>query len=150
MFALAFSESSVQLVPDGTILVHIALILLMIWVLNRTFFRPINKVIESRERSKGGYATEAEAILAKVDEKNALYEKELLEARSDGYRLIEAERNAALVEKQATIVNVRDEVGKMSATEKASIAQQTDAALKTISTEAEQLAAKISSNLLRP
>ena len=55
MVVLAFAEGSgIQLVPDGTILIHIALILLMIWVLNRTFFRPINRVIQSHEKNKGG------------------------------------------------------------------------------------------------
>jgi F0F1-type ATP synthase membrane subunit b/b' len=52
MFFLAFAD--IQLVPDGTILIHIALILLMIWLLNRTFFRPINRVIAAREKNKGG------------------------------------------------------------------------------------------------
>ena len=42
----------VQLFPDGTIFIHIALTLIMIWVLNRTFFRPINRVLEPREKFK--------------------------------------------------------------------------------------------------
>ncbi|MGH7784024.1 MAG: hypothetical protein ACREO5_09335, partial [Candidatus Binatia bacterium] len=59
MLFLAF-QSSIQLFPDGTIFVHIALILAMIWLLNRTFFRPINRMIESREMQKGGHGGEAE------------------------------------------------------------------------------------------
>jgi len=62
MFFLAFAES-IQLFPDGTIFLHIALILAMIWLLNRTFFRPINRVIESREKQKGGHGSEADNIL---------------------------------------------------------------------------------------
>lgn len=49
MALLLFQE--VRLVPDGTLFVHIAIILIMIWVLNRTFFRPVNRIIESRERN---------------------------------------------------------------------------------------------------
>ena len=81
MFLLAFAES-IQLFPDGTLFIHIALILLMIWVLNRTFFRPINRVLESREKHKGSHGSEAEAILSDVNEKQAKYNKELLDARS--------------------------------------------------------------------
>ena len=67
MFLLAFAES-IQLFPDGTIFIHIALILLMIWILNRTFFKPINKVIASREKHKAGPGGEADSIMKEVSE----------------------------------------------------------------------------------
>ena len=54
MVFLALAENSIQLVPDGTIFLHIALILLMIWVLNRTLFKPVNRILETRERMTGG------------------------------------------------------------------------------------------------
>src|SRR5215211_7770180 len=100
MVLLAFAAESIQLFPDGTLFIHIALILLMIWVLNRTFFRPINRVIESREKHKGGRGSEAETILSDVTEKQAKYNRELLAARSEGYELIEKERNAAVAARQ--------------------------------------------------
>ena len=57
---LAFQ--SVELVPNGYLFLHIAMILLMIYILNRTFFRPINRILESRERNKGGHSSEADEI----------------------------------------------------------------------------------------
>ena len=60
MHFLALAESSIQLFPDGTIFVHIAIILVMIWILNRTLYKPINRILETREKSKGGHASEAE------------------------------------------------------------------------------------------
>ena len=98
MVLLAFQE--VRLVPDGTIFIHIALILLMIWALNRTFFRPINRVIESRERNKGGRSSEAQEILKNVGEKQSRYEAAMLEARNEGYGLIERERTQAIADRQ--------------------------------------------------
>ena len=71
MHTLAFAES-IQLFPDGTLFIHIALILLMIWVLNRTLFRPINAIIESREKQKGHGGSEAASILKDVDAKEAV------------------------------------------------------------------------------
>ena len=68
MHLLAFAES-IQLFPDGSLLIHVALILLMIWVLNRTLYKPINKVLEARERNKGGHSSEAEGLLKEVDER---------------------------------------------------------------------------------
>src|SRR5215212_1580946 len=112
MLFLAFAES-IQLFPDGTLFIHIALILLMIWVLNRTFFRPINRVIESREQHKGGHGSEADAILSQVNEKQATYSRELLAARSEGYELIEKERSAAIVERQSKIAAARSETSEL-------------------------------------
>ena len=144
---LAFQE--VRLVPDGTIFIHIALILLMIWVLNRTFFRPINRVIESRERNKGGRFGEAAEILRSVEEKQANYNIELLEARSKSYELIADERSRALAERQEKVGVIKTEVEQRLAQENAELERQITQARATIARDAEQLAEKISSNILR-
>jgi len=148
MFFLAFAQS-VQLVPDGTILIHIALILLMIWILNRTFFRPINRVIESRERKKGGRFSEAESILQEVSEKQTKYNQAMLEARARGYETIESERAVALADREAKIGEVKQEVGQKFEQEKAQLQTQTVEARAIIAAEADKLAEKISSNILR-
>lgn len=148
MVFLAFAES-VQLVPDGSILIHIALILLMIWILNRTFFRPINRVIETRERNKGGRFGEAESILQQVSEKQTKYNQAMLEARNRGYETIETERVAALADREAKINQVKQEVTQRFEQEKAQMQRQTVEARATIAAEADRLAEKISSNILR-
>jgi len=147
MFFLAFAE--VQLVPDGTIFIHIALILLMIWVLNRTFFRPINRVIEAREKNKGGRLGEAEEILRSVSEKQSRYEKTMLEARSEGYELIENERNRAVVEKAQRVGAVKEEVAVEFARQQQELARQTAQTRASLEAEAEKIAEKISSNILK-
>jgi len=150
MVVLALAESSaIQLVPDGTILIHIALILIMIWVLNRTFFRPINRVIAAREKNKGGRFGEAEALLRQVEEKNTRFESVMREARAEGYQKIEAERSAAMATRQAKVETVKAEVEQKLAAEKDAIAQQAEQARLQIAAEARVLAEKISSNILR-
>jgi F-type H+-transporting ATPase subunit b len=144
---LAFVE--VRLVPDGTLFIHIALILLMIYILNRTFFRPINRVIQSRERSKGGYSGEAEEILKSISEKQTRYEAAMLEARSKGYELIEKERHEAVAERQARMSAAKTEVEQTIALEKSDLERQTAEAKAVIAREAEKMAEKISANILR-
>ncbi len=146
MFFLAFAD--VQLVPDGTIFIHIALILLMIWLLNRTFFRPINRVIASREKNKGGRFTEAEDILREVEGKNASYKTSILEARSQSYELIEKERTEALARRQTEIGAIKSETEQTVAREKEELGRQTAEAKAVIAREAEQMAERISSNIL--
>lgn len=147
MFLLAFQK--VYLVPDGTMFIHIALILLMIWVLNRTFFRPINRVLAARERKKGGSSGEAQSILKQVDEKQARYNAEMLRAREKGYELIEKERAEAVNQRQIIINEVKEETAQKVIAEKEELGRQVLSARADIAQEAEQLADKISSNLLK-
>ncbi len=148
MFLLAFAES-IQLFPDGTLFIHIALILIMIWVLNRTFFRPINKVIEAREKQKGGAGGEAETILKDVADKESRYTKAMLEARSEGYELIEKQRAEAVLARQAQVARAKEETAASMAEQKAQIEAQTAAARSTIAAEAEQMADRIAANILK-
>ena len=148
-FPVILAFQKVELVPNGTLLIHIALILLMIWILNRTFFRPINRVLETREKNKGGHSSEAREILRSVEEKQARYDAAMLEARSKGYELIEGERSQAIARRQAEISTVKEEVAQMTAREKAEIERQTVEAKAALAVEAEKMAEKISSNILR-
>jgi F-type H+-transporting ATPase subunit b len=148
MVLLAFAES-IQLFPDGTLFIHIALILLMIWVLNRTFFRPINRIIEAREKQKGGHGSEAEMILSDVNEKQAKYNKGLLAARGEGYELIEKERAAAIAARQEKIAAAKSATASSLTEGKKQVQDQASEAKAVIAREAEAMAEKISSNILK-
>lgn len=148
MFLLAFAES-IQLVPDGTLFFHIILILVMIWVLNRTFFRPVNRIIESRESKSGGRSGEAETILSQVTEKQAAYNHAILEARSEGYELIEKQRDEAVAARQKMIGDAKSQSAQALAGEKQSLMEQSEEARAVIAREADEMAEKISANILR-
>jgi F0F1-type ATP synthase membrane subunit b/b' len=147
MAMLAFA--GVQLIPDGTLLIHIALILIMIWILNRTFFRPINRILESREKNSGGRSSEAQEILHQVREKNAAFDLALREARGEGYELIEKQRSKAVAKRQKKVSAVKEEVTTLLSTEKGVIARQAAEAQNMIADEAQKMAEKISANILK-
>jgi F-type H+-transporting ATPase subunit b len=147
MFLFAFQE--VRLVPDGTLFIHIALILIMIWVLNRTLFRPINRIIESREKNKGGHSSEAQEILKSLGEKQSRYDAAMLQARSEGYELVERERAQAVASRQERIGAVKEEVADLVAREDQELNKQTGAARTTIAQEAEKMADRISASILK-
>lgn len=147
---LAFAEgNSIQLVPDGTIIIHIALILIMIWILNRTLFQPINKVLATRDRNKGGHSSEAAETLKIVENKLAQYNTATREARTQGYQLIENERAAALSQRETRLESVKSGVEQNVAQEKARLQTQAAEAKRAISAESQKLAEKISSNILK-
>ncbi len=147
MFFLAFAE--VQLLPDFSMILHMIIILVMIWVLNRTFFRPINRIIDAREKNKGGQFSEAEGILRETSEKEVKYNASLLEARNESYELIEQGRSEAVNLKQSKIAEVKDEVALKLESELTELEQQTARAREEISQEAERMAEQISSNILK-
>jgi F-type H+-transporting ATPase subunit b len=148
MVFLAFAES-IQLLPDGTLFIHIAMILAMIWILNRTFFRPINRVIETREKNKGGHSSEAESLLAQVREKQERYNTEIREARSRGYGLIEQEKAAALSARESQVNSVKEETAGKFARGKEEIERESSEAKVTLAREAEVMAEKISTRILK-
>lgn len=148
MTFLAFAENSIQLVPDGTLFLHILIILVMVFVLNATLFKPINRILEERERRTRGRSGEAHDILQRVEEKVAHYERTLREARAAGYQLMEQERAAALGERQARLNAVKDEIGGAVVEQKEAIHAQVEEARATLEQEARRIAAQIGSQIL--
>ena len=141
MTFLALAENSIQLVPDGTLILHIAIILIMVFVLNATLFKPINRILEEREKRTSGRSGEAAEILKRVDEKLTHYEQTLRKTRAEGYQLLESERSGAMEERQARLNEVREEVNKTLAEEKDAIQRQADEARSALNLEARRIAA---------
>lgn len=147
MVLLAFQQ--VSLVPDGTVFIHIALILIMIWVLNRTLFRPVNRILEARARKTGGRSSEAQEILKSVGEKQIRYDEAMREARGEGYQLIEKERAAAVAERQTQVGAVKEEVAELVTRESQDLDRQRDDARRAIAADAERMAERISAAILK-
>lgn len=110
MSLLAFSDSAIQLVPDATLLFHLALIVVMVALLNATLLKPINRILEERERRTRGRIGEARRILASVDEQMLEYQRRLRDARGAGYVLLEEERSAASHKREQLVSAVKAEV----------------------------------------
>src|SRR3954471_6407290 len=142
MHVLAFAET-IQLFPDGTIFIHIALILFMIWVLNRTFFKPVNTVIQSREKFKNVEGGEPGSIQQQATEKEVTYNRELLEARSEGYAFVEKEHAKVVRAREKKLTETKAEVDGQVAAQKTDLERETSEAKAAIGPEANQLAEQI-------
>ncbi|HXD34208.1 MAG TPA: ATP synthase F0 subunit B [Pyrinomonadaceae bacterium] len=149
MIILAFAENSIQLVPDGTMLIHILIVVGMVFILNRTMFRPINKVLADREARTSGRLTEAQKLQADIEQNMKRYESGLREARSAAYHMVEGERAAALKSREQKVNQVREEIRALTNREKNEIERQAQAARETLRAEAVQTAAEIGSQILR-
>jgi F-type H+-transporting ATPase subunit b len=146
---LGFDENSIQLVPDGTLVLHVLIILVMVYVLNATLFKPINQILASREKRTKGRLTEAQEIIQSVTDKTSDYERSLRQARAEAYAFAEAQRAEALKERQQKLNQTRTELVQSVSVEKGKIEQQATEARASLAAESRRLAAEIGSRVLQ-
>jgi F-type H+-transporting ATPase subunit b len=146
---LVLMQNSIQLVPDGTLFLHVILIILMIFVLNLTLFRPINRVLKEREQRTQGDSQETRRFLKQIEKSLSKYEQTLREARANGYRLLEKERVEALQGRQILLNQVRDELQGSTEKQKELIKSQVAKSKLALGDDSGQVAAEISRRVLQ-
>jgi len=148
MFPLGFAENSIQLVPDGTLILHVLIILVMVYVLNETLLKPINRILEERDQRTKGRLSEAQQILRDVSEKLSAYERTLRQARGQAYAFAEQERAEAMQERQVKLNEMRARLAESIRREKETIEQQAEEARVTLESESRRLAREIGARVL--
>lgn len=143
------AESSIQLVPDGTMLLHIVIIAIMVAVLNRTLLKPINEILQRRDALLSGRTTEAEALDAQRAEKLEQYEAAMRAARSEGYQRLEREKMAAMREREQRVTAAKQEISKDVASAVEMTQQQQAAAQKDLEGRAAELSGLIGAQILK-
>ena len=134
---------------DGSFLFIFISIFLLIFILNRTLFAPINQVLDQRDALGHGRMHEAKHLLKQYDAKLSDYEQQIRQARAAAYQELEAKRKEALAERQQLLDQVKQETAAQINAAKDEIAQQTSAARQRLETEAHAMAATISSQILK-
>jgi F-type H+-transporting ATPase subunit b len=142
------AESSIQLVPDGTLLLHFLFIGLMVVVLSRTLLKPINVILREREEDIRLRKDLARKTAAAREEMLQRYETELRKARSEGYRLLEQERARAIKEKQEKLQSVKEEMARWVSAEIATTRQQEELIRRELEAQAGSMAELISHQIL--
>jgi len=148
VFPLGFAENSIQLVPDGTLILHVLIILVMVYVLNATLYKPINSILEAREKRTKGRLSEAQEILKTVSQKVAAYEQALRQARAEAYAFTESERSSAMQDRQQKLNEMRRQLAESIAKEKQAIEQQAAEARGILDTESRRIAREIGARVL--
>ncbi|HKO99081.1 MAG TPA: ATP synthase F0 subunit B [Pyrinomonadaceae bacterium] len=146
---LAFAGPTIQLVPDGTMIFHLVLIIVMVAVLNATLLKPINRILEERERRTKGRLSEAQTVMQNVEQELREYERRLRDARSEGYALIERERSLVAREREQRVATVKAEISQKIKQEREGLIKETERAKEVLSRDAQALAVNISSRILR-
>ena len=146
---MILAETSIQLVPDGTLLLHLLMVAIMVFILNRTLLKPINQILAEREKQVAGRRAEAERLAAETEEKLRNYNEALHEARVDGYRLLDKERAQGLKQREEKLRQQRELLSKEVAAQMAAMRQQEEAAKRELEAQAASMSDLISSQILR-
>src|SRR5829696_7836267 len=146
---MILAETSIQLVPDATLLLHLVLVVVMVVVLNRTLLKPINHILSEREKQITGRLREAEAMAAESQEKLKKYNDTLREARAAGYKLLEKERMEGLKDKDQKLRGYRDELGREVSSQLEQTRKQEQAVKSELEAQAATIGSLISSQILR-
>ena len=145
-FGLILAESVLSI--DGSFLFIFFSILLLIYILNHTLFKPINQILNERERLGAGRIGEARRMLGEYEERLKRYESQLREARSEAYQRLEAERRETALARQRMIAEVKAETSAQIEGAKQDIAKQAAGAKQNLENEARAMAGAISSQIL--
>ena len=142
-------EASIQLVPDGTLLVHLLMVVIMVFILNRTLLGPINRILAEREKQIAGRLKEAQGLAAETDEKLKKYNDALRAARVDGYQLLEKERAEGLKEKDEKVRLYREQASREVAGQIDNIRRQEQSVKQELEIQAASISSLISAQVLR-
>jgi F-type H+-transporting ATPase subunit b len=146
---MVLAETSIQLVPDGTLLLHMLMVAVMVFILNRTLLKPINRILAERERQVEGRLQEAQMMTAETEEKLKKYNDALHEARVDGYRLLEKERAEGLKDKDEAVRLYREEMSREVQQRIENTRRQEESVKKELEAQAGAISSLISTQILR-
>lgn len=136
------------MVPDGTLLFHLAIIAMMVGLLNITLLKPITRILDEREKRTRGRFTEAETIQASVSQKLREYEQRVRAARSAGYALLEQQRVAVSQEREQEVSELKAEVAGLLSEEKEKLGTEMAQVSGSLANDARTRALEIGSQIL--
>lgn len=143
------AETSIQLVPDGTLLLHLLMVAIMVFVLNRTLLKPINQILIEREKQISGRLKEAQAMAAETQAKLRKYNETLHDARVDGYKLLEKERAEGLKQREEKLRVYREQMSREVAAQLETTQKQEQEVKTELEAQAASIGELISSQILR-
>lgn len=143
------AEASIQLVPDGTLLIHLLMVVLMVVILNRTLLKPINRILEERDKNILGKVDDAKTLLKARDERLHQYDSALRDARTEGYQLLEKERAQALRLKDEKVRTFKENLSQKLSADIASTHEQEQQVQQQLEGQAQEIAEIISGQILR-
>jgi F-type H+-transporting ATPase subunit b len=139
----------VNLAPDFTIFIQVAIFLAVYFGLRRLAFDPMQRVLAERDRRTVQAQHSAEAMIAAAHADRARYDEAEHQRRLQMAQEAEAARHAAIEDSNREIAAARAAIGRELATQRAAVAAQVDAARRALGSEAEEIANEMLQRVIR-
>lgn len=124
------------------------LIILLHFYLKATFFKPMEKVLHEREEATTGARKNAEAALARAEQKTREYEDALRAARNEIYKEQEQMRRQWQQEQDKLVAGAQARARELVASATRQIEVEAAAAKQTLTEDSRALAAQITKIIL--
>ncbi len=123
-------------------------VFLLLVILERWFFRPLMAILKQRQDATVGALERAREQAAETEAKAREYKARFQAARQEVYRLREADRRAALVERESALARTREEAELRLARAQADLANQVKTAKQELEQASQGLARMIADAVL--
>jgi F0F1-type ATP synthase membrane subunit b/b' len=132
-----------QLTPDYSIFIQIA-IFIVVWLgLKQIVFGPMQGALAERDRRTVQAQQEAEAMIASAHSDRARYDDAVHERRLTMAQEAEAARRTAIEESNRAIANARADIARELAARRAAVAAQVESARRALGAEADGIATEM-------
>ena len=138
-----------EIFPNWTTIPIVFFLIILTFILNRLFFKPLGKILSERDSKITGAKKEAEEIRKASQEKAAAFEQRLRDARREADLELAKVKAEALGEKNNVVTSQRKNAEQMISEARTDIRQKTEDALKVLEGQAGKIAEQIASHILK-
>jgi F0F1-type ATP synthase membrane subunit b/b' len=138
-----------QLAPDYTIVIQVALFVAFWIVFKALVVGPTAQVLEERHHRTIRAAEDAEQLAAAAEADRARYDQKLLEQRHQMAQEAEAARHAAIAASNEEVAAARAKIALDLAHRRDQVARQVEEARRALASEAEQVATEMLARVSR-
>ena len=138
----------ITVIPDGSFVIQMINFLVLLWILNLVFFKPIRKVLIQRKEKITGLEEGVEKLAKEVVEKDNAFENGLKEARVKGLKEKESFIEEASGEEKEIIEKINKKAQAQLAEIKKQVAEETEKARAELEKDIENYARGIGEKIL--
>jgi F-type H+-transporting ATPase subunit b len=138
----------ITVIPDESVIIQIANLLLIIWILNLILYRPIRNILRQRKEKIEGLELRIETYNESAKEKDDAFASGIKEARTKGLKEKETLLQAAVEEEKQIIENVNAKAQAELVEIRKKIAEDTEAARVSLQEKVDEFADDICQKIL--
>ncbi|MCI0447254.1 ATP synthase F0 subunit B [bacterium] len=138
-----------EIFPNWTFIPVVTLLLILVFALNRLFFRPIGRILDERHKRIEGAQLEAEQIRAASQGRLEEFDRKMREARRESDEHMARITAEAMQERQHIISGKKSEVEKMLGEARTDIQKRTEEARAKLLALRDKFAILIASRILK-